>query len=274
MSSQSGIKCIADIKHCLYINLTSRPDRKIHIEEQLRGVGLNPTRFNAIKLKNGRIGCSMSHLKCLQIAKKNNWSHVMICEDDLLILNKQTFINSINNFFRIHGDGDGDGDGNNSSADNKWNVLLLAGNNVPPYKKIDDTCIQVSHCQTTTGYIVKMSYYDTLIDNIRTGIENLMKIPDQHIIYAIDKYWIKLQRQHCWYMLAPVVAVQREDYSDIEERKTNYESIMKDLDKPHLIHQQQHIQHKQKGNSSILSKMSSITPAFTSTTPMSILLHK
>jgi GR25 family glycosyltransferase involved in LPS biosynthesis len=214
----------------------------------------------------------MSHLKCLQIAKKNNWSHVMICEDDLLILNKQTFVNSINNFFRIHGDGDGDG--NNSSADNKWNVLLLAGNNVPPYKKIDDTCIQVSHCQTTTGYIVKMSYYDTLIDNIRTGIENLMKIPDQHIIYAIDKYWIKLQRQHSWYMLAPVVAVQREDYSDIEERRTNYESIMKDLDKPHLIHHQQHIQQKQKGNSSILSKMSSITPAFTSTTPMSVLLHK
>jgi GR25 family glycosyltransferase involved in LPS biosynthesis len=272
MSSHSGIKCIADIKHCLYINLTSRPDRKIHIEEQLRGVGLNPTRFNAIKLKNGRIGCSMSHLKCLQIAKKNNWSHVMICEDDLLILNKQTFVNSINNFFRIHGDGDGGGD--NSSANNKWNVLLLAGNNVPPYKKIDDTCIQVSHCQTTTGYIVKMSYYDTLIDNIRTGIENLMKMPDQHIIYAIDKYWIKLQKQHTWYMLAPVVAVQREDYSDIEERKTNYESIMKDLDKPHLFHQQQHIQQKQKGNYSILSNMSSITPTFTSTTPMSVLLHK
>jgi GR25 family glycosyltransferase involved in LPS biosynthesis len=270
MSSQCGINSIVDIKHCLYINLTSRPDRKIHIEEQLRGVGLNPTRFNAIKLKNGRIGCSMSHLKCLQIAKKNNWSHVMICEDDLLILNKQTFVNSMNTFFRMHG-GDGGGD-----SDNKWNVLLLAGNNVPPYKKIDDTCIQVSHCQTTTGYIVKMSYYDTLIDNIRTGIENLMKMPDQHIIYAIDKYWIKLQKQHTWYMLAPVVAVQREDYSDIEERKTNYESIMKDLDKPHLFHQQQHIQKKQKGTSAILSKMPSITPAFTSssTTPMSVLLHK
>ena len=232
MSSQCGINSIVDIKHCLYINLTSRPDRKIHIEEQLRGVGLNPTRFNAIKLKNGRIGCSMSHLKCLQIAKKNNWSHVMICEDDLLILNKQTFVNSMNTFFRMHGDGD--------------------------------------------GYIVKMSYYDTLIDNIRTGIENLMKMPDQHIIYAIDKYWIKLQKQHTWYMLAPVVAVQREDYSDIEERKTNYESIMKDLDKPHLFHQQQHIQKKQKGTSAILSKMPSITPAFTSssTTPMSVLIHK
>lgn len=280
MSNQCGIKSITDIKHCLYINLASRPDRKQHIEEELRGVGLNPTRFNAIKLKNGRIGCSMSHLKCLQIAKKNNWSHVMICEDDLKILNRQTFVNSMNTFFRMHGHGDGDGDsnshGDNSSANNTWNVLLLAGNNVPPYKKIDDTCIQVSHCQTTTGYIVKMNYYDTLIDNIRTGIENLMKMPDQHIIYAIDKYWIKLQKQHTWYMLAPVVAVQREDYSDIEERKTNYESIMKDLDKPHLFHQQQHIQNKQKGTSAILSKMSSITPAFTSsyTTPMSAVLRK
>ena len=260
MSSQSEIKSITDIKHCLYINLTSRPDRKMHIEGQLRGVGLNPTRFNAIKLKNGRIGCSMSHLKCLQIAKKNNWSHVMICEDDLLILNKETFVNSLNKFFRVHGDGDG-----NSSLYNKWNVLLLAGNNVPPYKKIDDTCIQVSHCQTTTGYIVKMNYYDTLIDNIRTGIENLMKTPDQHIIYAIDKYWIKLQKQHTWYMLAPVVAVQREDYSDIEERKTNYESIMKDLDKPHLFHRQQ-------GTSSILSNLPSMTPS--SASPMSILLRK
>ena len=279
MLSQCGIKCITDIKHCLYINLTSRPDRKIHIESQLQGVGLTPTRFNAIKLKNGRIGCSMSHLKCLQIAKKNNWSHVMICEDDLLILNKETFVNSINKFFTIHGDrdgdGDGEGDGDGNSVDSKWNVLLLAGNNVPPYKKIDDTCIQVSHCQTTTGYIVKMNYYDTLIDNIKTGIENLMKAPDQHIVYAIDKYWIKLQRQHTWYMLAPVVAVQREDYSDIEERKTNYENIMKDLDKPHLFHRQQHIQQIQQGTSSLLSQLPSMIPSSaSSTSPMSILLRK
>lgn len=258
---------ISDIKHAFYINLETRPDRKQHVEEQLQNIGISAERFNAIRLQNGAIGCSMSHLKCLQIAKKNNWSHVMICEDDLMILNKQTFINTINKFFTMHGD---------DSDDNKWNVLLLAGNNVPPYKKIDDICIHVSHCQTTTGYIIKMSYYDTLIDNIRTGIENLMKMPDQHIIYAIDKYWIKLQKQHIWYMLAPVVAVQREDYSDIEERKINYENIMKDYDKPHFVRQQQYIQEKQKGTSSILSKMSSITPAFTSssTTPMSVLLRK
>lgn len=267
-NNDSLIKSITDIKYCLYINLTSRPDRKIHIESQLRGVGLNPTRFNAIKLKNGRVGCSMSHLKCLQLAKNNNWPYVMICEDDLLILNNETFVNHVNTFFSKHG---GDRSGGGGGGGDKWNVLLLAGNNVPPYRKIDDTCIQVSHCQTTTGYIVKRDYYDILIDNIRVGIENLLKNPDQHIIYAIDKFWIKLQKEHTWYMLAPVVAVQREDYSDIEERKTNYENIMKDLDKPHLVHQQQHIQQKQNGKASILSKIPLMT---TSASSMSMSLKK
>ena len=242
-----NVKSITDIKHCLYINLTSRTDRKEHIEKQLRDIGVTPTRFNAIKLKNGRVGCSMSHLKCLQIAKSNNWPYVMICEDDLLVLNNETFVNHINKFFTTH-------------WRNNWNVLLLAGNNVPPYVKIDDTCIKVSHCQTTTGYIVKQSYYDILIDNIKVGVEHLMKTPEQHITYAIDKFWIKLQKQHTWYMLAPIVAVQREDYSDIEKRNTNYESIMKDLDKQHLVHYHQNVIQKQKSTASMLSKIPIITP--------------
>ena len=262
-SSSEVIHSISDIKHCLYINLESRPDRKTHIEEQITGIGLHPIRFNAIKLKNGRIGCSMSHLKCLQIAKQSNWPHVMICEDDLKILNNAHFISHVNKFFSIHGQGD-------NSIKNKWNVLLLAGNNVPPYQKIDDTCIQVSHCQTTTGYIVKQSYYDILINNIKIGVEHLMKTPDLHIVYAIDKYWIKLQKQHTWYMLAPVVAVQREDYSDIEERKTNYENIMKDLDKPHLVHQQQHIQQTHHNKASLLSTI----PSLSSIPSMTMMLKK
>ena len=222
---------ISDIKHAFYINLASRPDRKQHVEEQLQIMGINSQRFNAIKLKNGRVGCSMSHLKCLEIAKKNNWPYVMICEDDLLVLDSAKFVQHINTFFGLHG-----------NTNDSWNVLLIAGNNVPPYMKVDDTCIRVTHCQTTTGYIVKNSYYNILIGNIRAGIERLIKEPEKHALLAIDKFWIQLQRMHTWYMLAPVVAVQREDYSDIEHRKTNYENIMKDLDKTNLIKNVQTVQ--------------------------------
>jgi hypothetical protein len=51
-------------------------------------------------------------------------------------------------------------------------------------------------------------------------------------------------------MIAPVEAVQREDYSDIEERKTNYETMMKDLDKPGLVKNMSNIYNN---NNSILS---------------------
>jgi GR25 family glycosyltransferase involved in LPS biosynthesis len=224
-TSDKLINNISDIKYCLYINLEARKDRKEHIESQFKSVGIvSPRRFNAIKLKNGRVGCSMSHLKCIEIAKKNNWPYVMICEDDLLILDSTKFVQHVNRFFSLHG-----------NINDSWNVLLIAGNNVPPYMKVDDTCIRVSHCQTTTCYIVKKSYYNILIGNIREGIERLIKEPERHNFFAIDKYWIQLQKKHTWYMLAPVVAVQREDYSDIEQRKTNYENIMKDLDKPNLV---------------------------------------
>jgi hypothetical protein len=154
----------------------------------------------------------------------------MICEDDLLFLDKEKAVKHMNDFFKLH----------SGDADN-CNIVLLAGNNVPPYKKIDDTCIRVSHCQTTTGYIVKNTYYDTLMENIKSGIEKLMKNPTNAFSYAIDKYWIQLQKRDVWYLLAPIIAVQREDYSDIEQRTTNYSYIMKDLDKPHLVRSIQNI---------------------------------
>ena len=41
---------IKDIKHVFYINLITRPDRKIHVEKQLNLIGIKGERFNAIKL--------------------------------------------------------------------------------------------------------------------------------------------------------------------------------------------------------------------------------
>jgi GR25 family glycosyltransferase involved in LPS biosynthesis len=70
---------ISNIQHILYINLEHRVDRKNHVEQQLKNVGFkNAQRFNAIKLTNGALGCSMSHLKCLEMAKKMAWDHIMI----------------------------------------------------------------------------------------------------------------------------------------------------------------------------------------------------
>jgi GR25 family glycosyltransferase involved in LPS biosynthesis len=207
---------ISDIQHTFYINLLSRPDRKQHVEEQLNIIGIKAERFNAIKLPNGALGCSMSHLKCLETAKANGWSHLLIVEDDIKFLNPELFKNQLNQFLKNH---------------SNWDVVLIGGNNIPPYQKVDDTCVRVFSCQTTTGYMVNGHYFDTLIENFRQGIKQLIQSPEKHIIYAIDKYWFQLQKRDNWYLIIPLTVTQREDYSDIEKRPTNYTNVMIDLDK-------------------------------------------
>lgn len=211
---------IQDIKHAFYINLSTRPDRKEHVETQLQNIGITANRFNAIKLTNGAIGCSMSHLKCVETAKKMGWSHVLIVEDDIQFLKPEQFVSQFSKFLSTH---------------KNWDVVLLGGNNIPPYQRVDDTCIRVGSCQTTTGYIVKSHYYDTLIANFREGIKQLMLNPLQHVVYAIDKYWFQLQRRDRWYLITPLTVTQREDYSDIEKRAINYRNAMLDLDKESYI---------------------------------------
>lgn len=216
--SSSYPSSLSEIEHIFYINLDYRWDRKQHVEDQLKNkIGLSKVeRFNAIKLPNGAIGCSMSHLKCLEIAKKSGWNNVMIVEDDILFLKPTLFVEQCNTFLKNHKD---------------WDVLLIGGNVVPPYLSIDSSCIKVMKCQTTTGYIVQKHYYDVMMENIREGLNKLIKEPEKHFFYAIDKYWFPLQEKHSWYLIIPLTVTQIENYSDIEKKKTNYTSLMTDLDK-------------------------------------------
>jgi len=210
------MKSISDIKHAFYINLDTRPDRRQHVENELNKIGIKAERFNAIKKENGAIGCSLSHIKILMNAKENDYEHVLIVEDDILFTKPNLFVKQFNKFLSNHDD---------------FDVVLIGGNNSPPHENIDDTCVKVSSCQTTTGYLVKKHYYDTLITNYKTGLINLMKEPKNHIVYAIDKFWFNLQAIHKWYLIIPLTVTQREDYSDIEKRSTNYSRAMLDLDK-------------------------------------------
>ena len=216
-----SINCLDDIKNAFYINLEHRTDRKEHVKNELNNIGIKSTRFNAIKMTNGAIGCSLSHLKLLEDAKKNQLDHILIVEDDITFLDPSLFKTQINKFFELH--------------NNKWDVILFAGNNMPPFEIIDDTCVKVSRCQTTTGYLVNGHYINVLISNIKMGLTHLINSPTETVKYAIDKFWFVLQNNSKWYLITPLTVVQREDYSDIEKRVTNYQELMQDLDKAELF---------------------------------------
>jgi glycosyl transferase family 25 len=226
------ITSLKDITNIFYINLEHRVDRKLHVESQLDLIGLKGTRFNAIKMENGAIGCSMSHLKLLQLALNSGLDHILIVEDDILFLDPELFKNQFDKFFK--------------ERTNEWDVVLIAGNNMPPYEKVDDTCVKVSQCQTTTGYLVNGHYIEKLLNNVKMGLTNLIKEPQNHIKYAIDKHWFSLQKNDNWFLITPLTVVQREDYSDIEKKVINYQKSMTDLDKKELIKRMKIYQEQQE----------------------------
>jgi glycosyl transferase family 25 len=212
-----SIKCLDDIKNVYYINLEYRTDRKDHIEEQLSKLGLKGERFNAIKMVDGAIGCSLSHLKLLENALKNKMDHILILEDDITFLDYKLFIKQFNHFLELH--------------ENNWDIILFAGNNMVPYERVDNTCIKVSRCQTTTGYLVNGHYINVLKENVKMGLTNLLHNPSEKNKYAIDKFWFNLQNVNDWYLITPATVVQRKDYSDIENKITNYQNSMLNIDK-------------------------------------------
>jgi glycosyl transferase, family 25 len=205
------------LENILFINLEHRKDRLLNVTSQLEQMKLKGRRFNAIRNKNGAIGCSLSHIKCLQIALKNEWEYVCIIEDDIVFTDKTTFLNSLNNFY--------------NNFKEVWDVVILGGNNCPPFKYINDNLIKVNNCQTTTGYIVNKKYYSTLINNFKNSVSNLMKEQNNKQEYALDIYWKRLQQMDNWYLLTPLTIHQLDDYSDIENRVTTYKDMMLDLDK-------------------------------------------
>jgi GR25 family glycosyltransferase involved in LPS biosynthesis len=215
------MKSIKDIKNIFYINLDYRLDRKSYFEAEIKKLPLAtiPDRFNAIKHTCGAVGCSMSHLALLKYAKEQNLDHILIMEDDIMFLNPDTFVNSLNKFL---------------SSNIDFDVLLIAGNNMGEYSKINDFSVKITKCQTTTGYLVKKPYYDKLITNIEEGINNLLVNLNKLNDYAIDQYWSSLQKKDNWYLLTPLTITQRPDYSNIEKRITNYNRVMLDLDKKGL----------------------------------------
>jgi glycosyl transferase family 25 len=216
------VTCLKDITNIFYINLEHRVDRKEHVEEQLLKIGFNNfERFNAIKMENGAVGCSMSHLKVLQQALKLDLDHLLIVEDDILFLNPELFKTQFDSFLKNKG--------------SNWDVILLAGNNMPPYETIDETCVKVTRCQTTTGYLVNGHYIEKLMNNVKMGLTNLLREPEKHAQYAIDKHWFALQEKDNWFLITPLTVVQREDYSDIEKKVINYQESMTDLDKKELF---------------------------------------
>jgi len=197
----------APVEHVVYINLDERVDRNKEIQRELLSVFpiKKIQRFSAIRNSNGGIGCTLSHIAVLEMAKKENWANVMIVEDDFMWANREKGFPVLDALLQ-----------------KPYDVIVLTGT----YIDLNKETLRLNSCQTTTAYVVAQHYYDTLLANYKEGLL-LLQQTGTYTKYALDQYWKLLQPVGHWYCVNPILGFQRPGYSDIEQKVVNYSGYFK-----------------------------------------------
>jgi glycosyl transferase family 25 len=189
-----------------YINLKHRTDRNAHIIKELDKMKLKYKRFDAIRDEVGIIGCGKSHLAVLKKAKKKNLKNVLVFEDDFkFIVDKKTFWNEMNTFFKKEID---------------YDALMLSYNSLESIK-FDDQLIKIIDAQTASGYIINQKLYDPLIELWENALP-LLEESGNRWHYSNDMVWKQLQPIKNWYAFNNRIGKQMMSYSDLEHKIVDY----------------------------------------------------
>lgn len=202
-------------ENTLYINLDSRSDKNELTLKQFEKMGITAQRISAVDTtlllregsgpggSPGMLGCGLSHLKSLKLAKENGWEYVFICEDDVDFTNPELFKSSLQKFL----------DDPNSPD---WDVLLIGGN-LREGVKLNDYSVRVRKAHCTVSYIVKKRYYDKWIKNLEESTDLLKNNLKEDGRFGLDVWWLKLQKEDTFIMIIPATVSQTKGYSDISK---------------------------------------------------------
>lgn len=207
------------LENVYYINLLESLDRKILVEKELKKLNWKYERFDAIKVKDGRVGCCMSHLRIIEMAKEKDLDYVVVLEDDIEFTQPKKYNEMLRDFKEFM-----------KSNNMEYDVLLFTANipdKINGVKKITDLIYKVNTSLTATGYIVRKHYYDKLIDNFKESFQLLIN-HSKFDAGCIDINWIKLQKEDNWYLLLPRTITQRPSYSLIQKGFVNYSQLLLD----------------------------------------------
>ena len=193
----------------VYINLATRIDRKEEIEKQLQKV-LNPEdllkvhRLEAIRnLENPCLGCVQSHCAATQLALDNNWTTVLILEDDFVwedFVTRELLQERLSSFWKNHM--------------HAFGFVQVGHGRLYKSTPISDTLHFVENSCNAVAYIVHHRAMQPLID-IYTSTFKLFTDKSQHWLYQNDIVWNKIRDVHPCYAFEPRLAYQSGGFSDL-----------------------------------------------------------
>jgi len=191
----------------VYINLTERTDRKANIIKELKKIGCQYERINAIKEENGGLGCVKSQILALEFAKKNEWKNILIFEDDFTFFYNRFWVRYklMSTLMKLK----------------EWDVLMLAGFLIDHRDTKLYHLKRVIDAQSASGYFINGPFINNLLDVYEESKNNLQqnKAYDK---WALDQNWKKIQSENRWFICSPQLGYQKSGYSDIEKRNVDY----------------------------------------------------
>jgi GR25 family glycosyltransferase involved in LPS biosynthesis len=189
--------------HAYYINLDHRTDRRAEIEKELADKGISAERIPAFKTTPGCIGCSLSHIAALKLARERGLEAVMIFEDDF------TFLISKDEWDRLF-----------SLLPASYDVVMLSYNLIQSTQH-DAIFDRVQDVQTASGYIVHSRFYDRLIAQSEAATHMLSQT-GMHWLYAYDQQWKMFQPNTEWFAYKTRIGKQRDGISDNGEGESRF----------------------------------------------------
>lgn len=196
-----------------YINLKHREDRNKHIIklQNKHKFFKNIKQFDAIYDKQYGVGCSKSHIKCLELCLEMNNEYFLIMEDDLEIFDNHIFDEFVNHFEQI-------------KNSNEWDVITLTPRGITKQQLYVEHFNRIVDTQTATAYIIKREFIKKLLPILRNGLIGLQQAKtkkDIHINFN-DQCWKPIQHKTVWLYYYKIFAGQLSGYSDNEKRNTDY----------------------------------------------------
>jgi GR25 family glycosyltransferase involved in LPS biosynthesis len=183
------------------INLKERADRWELCDNEFYKINYYPVRFEGVKHDVGRIGCFLSHLEILKQAQKEN-KNVLIMEDDVEFDEdcRQVLEASLDELCGM-----------------QWDMAYFGGNILRPFFQIKKHWARLSHCQSTHCYSIQKNFLTTVINFLENNSA-------QKTGLAIDQLYADYLIPNCKaYIIVPMIARQRSDFSTIENCQMTYD---------------------------------------------------
>jgi GR25 family glycosyltransferase involved in LPS biosynthesis len=216
-----------------YINLDSRPERDLKMQELFKKHKINAERFSAIQLSNEENeilkqegclfksderpdysrfakSCALSHLNIILRAKLMDYENVLIFEDDVFF--KEDIMNELQKSIK------------DLELQPKWDMFYI-GCNPFAYENVTENLALSLGAYSAHAYAVNRNFYDTVL-----------KMPFK-VLPIIDVYYLNLATNplNKIFMCSKNLACQAPSYSTIEQMQVDYLPIIEERYKRNII---------------------------------------